>query len=60
MQNTIDQLIAWSKEHKVLYVEDDLALREEVSLFLSDILILTSYFLKNKESILFIIFTFIP
>lgn len=37
MQNTIDQLIAWSKELKVLYVEDDLALREEVSLFLSDI-----------------------
>lgn len=37
MENTIDQLIAWSKELNVLYVEDDLALREEVSLFLSDI-----------------------
>jgi len=37
MQNTIDQLIAWGKELTVLYVEDDVALREEVSLFLSDI-----------------------
>ncbi|WP_263832588.1 response regulator [Sulfurospirillum oryzae] len=37
MENPIDQLIAWSKELKVLYVEDDLSLREEVSLFLSDI-----------------------
>ena len=37
MQNTIDQLVSWSKELTVLYVEDDLALREEVSLFLSDI-----------------------
>ena len=37
MQNTINQLVSWSKELTVLYVEDDLALREEVSLFLSDI-----------------------
>lgn len=37
MENQIDQLIAWSKALKILYVEDDLALREEVSLFLSDI-----------------------
>ncbi|QIR76943.1 hybrid sensor histidine kinase/response regulator [Sulfurospirillum diekertiae] len=37
MENQIDQLIAWSKELKILYVEDDLALREEVCLFLSDI-----------------------
>lgn len=37
MQNAIDQLVAWSKELRVLYVEDDLSLREEVSLFLSDI-----------------------
>jgi PAS domain S-box-containing protein len=37
MQNAIDQLVSWSKELTVLYVEDDLALREEVSLFLSDI-----------------------
>jgi PAS domain S-box-containing protein len=37
MENAIDQLIAWSKDLNVLYVEDDLALREEVSLFLSDI-----------------------
>jgi|GEM_PF-708665 len=37
MENQIDQLVAWSKELKVLYVEDDLALREEVCLFLSDI-----------------------
>jgi len=37
MQNAIDQLVAWSKDLTVLYVEDDLALREEVSLFLSDI-----------------------
>ena len=31
-----------------------------IFLFLSDILILTSYFLKNKESISSIIFTFVP
>jgi len=37
MENAIDQLIAWSKDLNVLYVEDDVALREEVSLFLSDI-----------------------
>ena len=37
MENQIDQLIAWSKELKILYVEDDVSLREEVSLFLSDI-----------------------
>ena len=37
MENQIDQLIAWSKELKVLYVEDDLSLREEICLFLSDI-----------------------
>lgn len=37
MENQIDQLIAWSKTLKVLYVEDDIALREEVSLFLCDI-----------------------
>ena len=37
MQNTFDELIAWAKELKVIYVEDDAALREEVSLFLSDI-----------------------
>lgn len=37
MENAIDQLIAWSKDLSVLYVEDDIALREEVSLFLSDI-----------------------
>ncbi len=37
MENAIDQLIAWSKDLNVLYVEDDISLREEVSLFLSDI-----------------------
>ena len=37
MENAIDQLIAWSKDLDVLYVEDDVALREEVSLFLCDI-----------------------
>ena len=37
MENAIDQLIEWSKDLDVLYVEDDAALREEVSLFLSDI-----------------------
>ncbi len=37
MENTIDQLITWSKDLRVLYVEDDLSLREEVSIFLSDI-----------------------
>jgi len=37
MENAIDQLIAWSKDLNVLYVEDDVSLREEVSLFLSDI-----------------------
>jgi len=37
MENTIDQLITWSKDLKVLYVEDDISLREEVSIFLSDI-----------------------
>ena len=37
MENVVNQLIAWSKELKVLYVEDDPTLREEISLFLSDI-----------------------
>jgi len=37
MENTIDQLITWSKDLRVLYVEDDVSLREEVSIFLSDI-----------------------
>lgn len=37
MENTIDQLITWSKDLRVLYVEDDISLREEVSIFLSDI-----------------------
>ncbi|MDD2382749.1 MAG: response regulator [Sulfurospirillaceae bacterium] len=37
MDNAIDQLITWSKDLKVLYVEDDISLREEVSIFLSDI-----------------------
>lgn len=37
MENMVDQLIAWSKDLKVLYVEDDPALREEISLFLNDI-----------------------
>ena len=37
MENAIDQLIEWSKDFKVLYVEDDISLREEVSIFLSDI-----------------------
>ena len=37
MENTIDQLITWSKDLSVLYVEDDVSLREEVSIFLSDI-----------------------
>lgn len=37
MENRIDQLIIWSKNLNVLYVEDDVSLREEVSIFLSDI-----------------------
>ena len=37
METAIDQLIAWSKDLNVLYVEDDISLREEVSIFLSDI-----------------------
>lgn len=37
MENAIDQLIEWSKDLQVLYVEDDISLREEVSIFLSDI-----------------------
>lgn len=37
MENAIDQLIVWSKDLKVLYVEDDISLREEVSIFLGDI-----------------------
>lgn len=37
MENVVNQLITWSKELKVLYVEDDPTLREEISLFLSDI-----------------------
>ena len=37
MENAIDQLIVWSKDLKILYVEDDISLREEVSIFLSDI-----------------------
>jgi len=37
MENSIDQLIVWSKNLNVLYVEDDISLREEVSIFLSDI-----------------------
>ena len=37
MENVVNQLITWSKELKVLYVEDDPILREEISLFLSDI-----------------------
>ena len=37
MENTIDQLITWSKDLRVLYVEDDVSLREEVNIFLSDI-----------------------
>ena len=39
MENAIDQLIVWSKDLKILYVEDDISLREEVSIFLSDIFI---------------------
>jgi len=52
MQNTIDQLIAWSKELKVLYVEDDLALREEVSLFLSDIFAVIDLATNGEEGLL--------
>ena len=37
MENAIDQLIVWSKDLKILYVEDDISLREEVSIFLADI-----------------------
>ncbi|WNY98603.1 hybrid sensor histidine kinase/response regulator [Sulfurospirillum sp. 'SP'] len=37
MENVVNQLITWSKDLKVLYVEDDPALREEISLFLNDI-----------------------
>jgi PAS domain S-box-containing protein len=37
MENVVNELITWSKELNVLYVEDDPTLREEISLFLSDI-----------------------
>ena len=37
MENAINQLIVWSKNLKILYVEDDILLREEVSIFLADI-----------------------
>lgn len=37
MENPINELIAWSKSLKILYVEDDVILRQEVRLFLSDI-----------------------
>lgn len=37
MENKINQLIVWGKNLDVLYVEDDISLREEVSIFLSDI-----------------------
>lgn len=37
MENRIDQLIVWSKDLNVLYVEDDASLRVEMSIFLSDI-----------------------
>jgi len=52
MQNAIDQLIAWSKELKVLYVEDDPSLREEVSLFLSDIFSGVDLASNGKEGLL--------
>lgn len=37
MISLIEQLITWSKGLKLLYVEDDIALREELSILLSDI-----------------------
>jgi YesN/AraC family two-component response regulator len=37
MENVIDKLIIGSKDLNVLYVEDDVSLREEVSIFLLDI-----------------------
>ena len=37
MTSLINQLIMWAKDLKVLYVEDDKSLREELSLLLSDL-----------------------
>ncbi|NCD11572.1 MAG: response regulator [Epsilonproteobacteria bacterium] len=37
MKNPIQELAEWGKTLKILYVEDDDALRQEIKLFLSDI-----------------------
>jgi len=51
MENTIDQLITWSKDLRVLYVEDDVSLREEVSIFLSDIFDVVDLAENGKEGL---------
>jgi PAS domain S-box-containing protein len=51
MENTIDQLIMWSKDLRVLYVEDDISLREEVSIFLSDIFKVVDLAENGKEGL---------
>lgn len=37
MVSVLEQLITWSKDLKILYVEDDVTLREELSILFSDI-----------------------
>lgn len=51
MENAIDQLITWSKDLRVLYVEDDISLREEVSIFLSDIFESVDLATNGKEGL---------
>lgn len=51
MENAIDQLIIWSKDLRVLYVEDDISLREEVSIFLSDIFAVIDLATNGQEGL---------
>lgn len=51
MSSMLDELLTFSKEFKVLYVEDDVALRQELQVLLSDIFSLVSVAKDGQEGI---------
>lgn len=51
MSSIVDELLIWSKELKVLYVEDDATLRQELQLLLCDIFSLVDVASNGEEGL---------
>lgn len=51
MSSIVDELLTWSKELKVLYVEDDATLRQELRLLLCDIFSLVDVASNGEEGL---------